>query len=278
MSRVLRIYPGFIAAVSFSGIIVLIFCPDFRSQIGHGISWLLVMAQDWLYLTYASLQQKGIFENNPYPNMANGSLWTIQIEFCCYLLVAVIGLFCLFKKRLIILLAGLVPLLIYSKVLLKGGDALHSNSRFLTFFALGMIAWLWRDKIPFSKWIAFASCVLLLAASQFKPWFSILLIPCGGYCVLWLGYGLELTFLKWTRKTDISYGTYLYAWPIQQLVAMHESLRNPWINFLIAAPITLLIASASWFLVEKRFLAMKHLPRKDFDPGQIPGAIKPSHI
>jgi peptidoglycan/LPS O-acetylase OafA/YrhL len=51
------------------------------------------------------------------------------------------------------------------------------------------------------------------------------------------------------------------------MVAMNESLRNPWMNFLIATPATLLLAWLSWHMVEKRFLAMKKTPHEDFDPG-----------
>jgi peptidoglycan/LPS O-acetylase OafA/YrhL len=267
MKRVLRIYPGFIAAVGLSGMIALIFCPDFRHGIGFGISWSFQMLQDWLYLTYRSLDQKGIFENNPFTSIANGSLWTIQTEFRCYLLVAVIGLFCCFKQRALILLGTFVVFLAYSKSLLQGHDAAHFDRRFLTYFLFGTCAWLWRDRILFSKWLVFGSLIALIAASQFKPWFSIILTAAGGYCTLWLGYGPRLAALEWTGRTDLSYGTYLYSWPVQQLVAMHESLRIPWINFLIATPLTLALAWVSWHAVEKRFLAMKNISRKDIDPG-----------
>ena len=32
----------------------------------------------------------GVFENNPYPNAINGSLWTLTIEACMYLLLPII--------------------------------------------------------------------------------------------------------------------------------------------------------------------------------------------
>ncbi|MGC9944436.1 MAG: acyltransferase [Verrucomicrobiota bacterium] len=267
MKRVLRIYPGFIVAVAFSGAVVLVFCPDFRAGIGHGISWMLEMIKDWTFLSNNSLQGRNIFAGNPFPNLANGSLWTIPIEFGCYTLVAVIGLLCLFKHRMLVLMATAGASFIYSVGLHRGEDVSHQECRFLTYFLLGMCAWLWRDRIPFSKWLLLGCLGLLAAASQFKPWFSVLFPYLGSYCVLWLGYGVRIAFLAWTQKTDLSYGTYLYACPIQQLVAMHESLRYPLLNFVIATPLTLLLAFASWHLVEKRFLAMKNVPRTDFDPG-----------
>jgi hypothetical protein len=46
---------------------------------------------------------------------------------------------------------------------------------------------------------------------------------------------------------------------------------DPWTNFLIATPVTLLLAWLSCNLAEKRFLAMKDISHKDLDPG---GEIK----
>jgi len=236
MKRVLRIYPAFITAIGFSGVLIWIFCPEFRAGVGHGIHWSLSLLKDSVFLTYNSLAWHGIFSGNPFPNTANGSLWTIPIEFLCYLLVAIIGLFCLFKHRLLVLLALLVFFLAYSKSLFDGADTHFLDRRFLTYFLLGTSVWLWRDKIPFSKWLALGCVVVLLVASQFKPWFAVLFPILGGYCTLWVGYGLKINFLNWTEKTDLSYGTYLYAFPVQQMVAMSSSLRCPWINFLVATP------------------------------------------
>jgi len=98
---------------------------------------------------------------------------------------------------------------------------------------------------------------VLLAASQFRPWLVILFPILGGYCLLWLAYGPALILATWTDKTDLSYGTYLYAFPVQQVLAMNVGLRHPWAIFALAAPITLGLAWLSWHLVEKRCLAWK---------------------
>lgn len=264
MKRVLRIYPGFMVAMGFSAALVWSICPEFRAVVVHPVQWLVLLLQNLLFLSNSSICFQGIFAGNPFPSMANASLWTIPWEFSCYLMVLVIGLFCLFKQRLLIFLGVLVGYDIYATSLFTGASQF---AECLMCFLTGLTIWLWRDKIPFSKMIAGSCLLALLVTSQFRPWFSILFPIMGGYCLLWIAYGPRLPLSRWAEKTDLSYGTYLYAFPIQQVLAMNAALRHPWIIFFLATPITILVAWLSWNLVEKRFLAMKSKVRHDFDPG-----------
>lgn len=267
MKRFLRIYPGFIVAMGLSGVVIWMLCPEFRAGAGHGAAWFSNFVKDCFLLRSSSLDWKGIFAGNPLPDAANGSLWTIPIEFACYLLVAWIGLFCLFKYRRLLFVATILIYLVYVKNLLAGHDVSNYTCRFLTYFMIGMNFWLWRNIIPFSKWLALGGVVVLLVSSQFKPWFAMLFPYVGGYCTLCLGYGPQFPGMNWTRKTDLSYGTYLYAFPVQQIAAMNTAIRHPLMNFIISAPVILFLAWLSWRLVEQRFLAMKKISLTDFDPG-----------
>ena len=276
MKRVLRIYPGFVTAVLFTGAIIWVLFPEFRANAGHGLSWLETMVEDCVFLTRKSLvgwHWTGIFPDNPDPNDANESLWTIPYEFSCYFLILWLGLFCLLKYRRLILASFLCIFLFnvvksnHAEGFFSGNNFLPSNCRFLTYFLAGTCTWLWRDKILFSWTIALGCLITLLVASQFTPWFSVIFPFTGSYLILWLGFGPKLRCLDWTNRTDLSYGIYLYAWPIQQIVAMHRPLRHPWLNFLISTPVALFFAWLSWNFVEKKFLAKKNVSVQDFDPG-----------
>jgi peptidoglycan/LPS O-acetylase OafA/YrhL len=269
MKRILRIYPGFITAIMFSGLIIWVFCPEFRAEVGHGISWSFVMLRDMVFLNRECLEWNGIFAHNPSPDTVNGSLWTIPKEFGCYILVAVIGLFALYKKRIIILLGTIIVYVNYIIFLHLGSDPDKSYTRLLPYFLIGMCTWLWRDKIILSKWLGLLSIIILIASSQFKPYFSIIFPFCGCYLTLLFAYLPRFQFLEWTKKTDLSYGTYLFALPVQQVAAMHDSLRVPWINFAITTPIVMLIALISWSCIEKRFLSLKGISLADYDPAKV---------
>jgi len=70
-----------------------------------------------------------------------------------------------------------------------------------------------------------------------------------------LAYLPSLHPLNLGRYGDFSYGTYLYAMPIQQLLVMRAHGQiSPWLLFAEAAPLTILVGALSWFLVERHFL------------------------
>lgn len=259
MKRVLRIYPGFIAAMIFSAGLIWTFCPEFRANVAHPAGWLWLLLKNLIVLTNSSICQPGIFAGNPLPGMANASLWTIPVEFFCYLMVIVVGLIGLFRWRLLFFLAAMLGYEAYVLGLSHGHDQYEC---YLICFLTGAAIWLWQDKIPFSKHIAAGCLVVLLVTSRFSPWFLITFPILGGYFVFWLAYGPRLPFSDWAEKTDLSYGTYLYAFPVQQMLAMNSVLRHPWVMFLLATPVSLCFAWLSWHLIEKRFLALKSSARK----------------
>jgi peptidoglycan/LPS O-acetylase OafA/YrhL len=75
-----------------------------------------------------------------------------------------------------------------------------------------------------------------------------------GYFTLWVAYVPRLPRIPY--GVDLSYGTYLWAWPVQQTV-VGLGVRQPWILIVIATPIVLAIALMSWLLVERPALQFK---------------------
>jgi peptidoglycan/LPS O-acetylase OafA/YrhL len=76
------------------------------------------------------------------------------------------------------------------------------------------------------------------------------------YCVLWLAFRLPIR--RFARHGDLSYGTYIYAFPIQQLLALYG--LNRWgmpVYVALVLAGTLPVAFLSWRLVEKPWLSLK---------------------
>ena len=97
--------------------------------------------------------------------------------------------------------------------------------------------------------------VIWLSAGTFL--YKTLLFMGSTYGILWLAFAPALTRFAWEPRADLSYGTYLYGWPIQQ------SLHALWPGVAAGAllvpslAITLLVAAVSWYLIEKPALGLK---------------------
>jgi peptidoglycan/LPS O-acetylase OafA/YrhL len=76
------------------------------------------------------------------------------------------------------------------------------------------------------------------------------------YPMLWLGIHLPLQRVGATN--DYSYGMYIYAFPIQQLLALWGVYHWGYVPYLLSTVVlTAATAVASWWLIEKRALRLK---------------------
>ena len=83
------------------------------------------------------------------------------------------------------------------------------------------------------------------------------------YVVLYLAYA-PLPFVnRWGKYGDVSYGMYIYAFPIQQTL-MHYGRGRLTIPtfFLLSAALTFIAAALSWHVIEKQALKKKHFLTK----------------
>jgi peptidoglycan/LPS O-acetylase OafA/YrhL len=89
------------------------------------------------------------------------------------------------------------------------------------------------------------------------------------YPLIYLGLSASISLGNATRFGDISYGTYLYGWPVEQIVrgVVGASLSG-WSLFLVSFPIAAACGWLSWHLVEKNALALKDLVRQSPTPLQ----------
>lgn len=260
--RVLRIYPGFIAASIIS---IIVFAP-----LSAGIAVLDLSFRDILkniikmfFLFHPWVD--GAYKNNPYP-VLNGSLWTIQYEFICYLLTPIFAFFVLKKKNLllmIILISSVI--LILSKVYgwqYETSAPLHIRVfeliRFMTAFMVGAAFFIYREEIVWRPSISII-CVVALIGLMFSSVFAELgLIVLGGYLLFNFALNYQSSFLNSVgSKNDISYGVYLYAWPFQNLMVQYNPAINPWFLALITIIFTASMGFISWKLIENPFMKLK---------------------
>lgn len=93
------------------------------------------------------------------------------------------------------------------------------------------------------------------------------------YTTICFAYISKGWLLRYNRLGDFSYGTYIYAFPVQQALVHFMQGQQPAHNILLAMPITVTLAVLSWHLVEKRALEkVEFLASWPLFPGRLGNA------
>jgi peptidoglycan/LPS O-acetylase OafA/YrhL len=87
-----------------------------------------------------------------------------------------------------------------------------------------------------------------------------------GYAVLYFAsYAKE--FGAFNKLPDLSYGLYLYAWPVTKIIYWYWPHANLFACILATFVASIGLGAASWYGIEKPFMKMKYSKRK---PAAVP--------
>jgi peptidoglycan/LPS O-acetylase OafA/YrhL len=194
----------------------------------------------------------------PYPGAWNGSLWTLYFEFLCYLLVGL--LVCLHvvrRHRWLLGPAFGVSVIAWATVDAWGPGAypdLVLLARLLPAFLGGALVQVAMRGRPLRRRAALAAIALAgVLVVTVDHWGAQLASPLIAYALLWLSTVLPSPAVA--RRHDISYGVYIYAFPVQQLLVYAGAHQLGLVGYdLLAALATAAVAVASWRLVERPVL------------------------
>jgi peptidoglycan/LPS O-acetylase OafA/YrhL len=254
LKRIARIYPGFIVATA---ICIFVVAPI-------GGASLALSARDWVsvFVRALALQEPDIGTVFPgtYYGVLDGSMWTIAYEFKCYILVLLLGLAGVLSRRNLVLVLTFAILVLSTAMVIQGAEGgpitpahaptsifgpgvvrnivlanLHQTVRLMAVFMTGACYFLFRDNVRFTRaglLVAFAALAGCLFVGRLANLGAAIF---GGYLILatakWaVGGVLE----RVNNENDISYGVYLYAWPVTKLL-LHWWPEMPMLGVGVAA-------------------------------------------
>jgi peptidoglycan/LPS O-acetylase OafA/YrhL len=212
-------------------------------------------------------------------SVINGSIWSLYFELRLYLAVAVLGGLGLLNRARWLAPLGVVAA-VTANLLVDRVPALvpviHGvfgpgwGPRLAAIFLLGATARLYSERLVLDGRLAAIAAIILVATLGFGGFFLIG-FGCFGYLVLWLC----LRAPSWTwgvgSRHDLSYGVYLYGFPIQLCLTLLGVPRLGFLPYLaLSILVTIPLAVTSWFLVERPALRLKHL-----GPGRIGRRVVP---
>ncbi len=269
--RVARIYPAFIVALVVTAVI---FGPLSLLLDGRGLAGYLgvpVTPFQFVWgnsgLTVSSYGIGDTLSTVPYPGVWIGSLWTLRYEFMCYLVMWVVGS-SIFAKIRTGAIAAMYPLsvLLFVATLVAGEERVGADfaqfARLLPFFAAGALVYLVVDRYGIVAPLGLGAIALAVIMMVLVPALG------GQLAAPLLVYGLLALSIvirqpRWVARNDISYGFYIFAWPVQQLAVLMLGPSTPFVLYLVVCCAgTGLLAWASWVWVERPSMRIARGRRK----------------
>jgi peptidoglycan/LPS O-acetylase OafA/YrhL len=291
--RVLRIFPAYWACLLVTAFVFGVIAWGYTQR--HGLSYYFNSSTGpFQYVYHDALlrpNQPGIAGTPvrvPLPGIWNISFWTLQYEFVCYLLLGTLAAIGLLKRRPFVVLLAAGVWVIASYFTFSRNPLAYSQTGFdearllglVPLFLVGALLYLYRDTIPDSGLLAAGSAAVFIGTLwlpfgtvetySFFPTvtaavvFSVFL----AYPMIWLGIHLPLQRIG--ARNDYSYGVYVYASPVQQLLATWGVQRWGMAVFMtLSVGGTIPFAVASWWFIERHALKLKSLGRTSAR-GEIP--------
>lgn len=260
-ARVLRLIPGLFVAALLSA---FLFGPIF-TQLGF-VEYFSIL-QTWLYVLITSSLiddnqvLPGVFETLPAAGEINTPLWTLRWEAAAYVGVGFLGILGILadKKKF----AAVLCLFVVLYFVISLATDLRSNFapvdhilRLGLCYLVGAAGFLYREKLPLNLLVFSILCVTTFAVSTTEA-YQFALILTLGYGTIWAAYVPSGTIRAFNNWGDFSYGIYIYGFTVKQMVFSTLPEIGPYTLFLIAAPITILLAVASFYFVEKPALSWR---------------------
>jgi len=251
-NRALRIYPALAACVVFTVILGFVVATDRNAYVS--VKLLSYIAKNVTLFSGVKMGVPGVFESNAFPQALNGSLWTLPYEVKMYVVLAValavaryslaLPIIALVGGCIITVLgtAGLLPVLprndfwVIFSILFLAGSAVAGAKSFVGLpVAIGALA---------AIALAFTGI-----GEQLLAWLLLL-------TAIVIAVGSIKLSKRLRLPLDLSYGLYLYAFPIQQLSA--TLFTDFWPALAFSTVITFALALMSALFIERYALRLKN--------------------
>lgn len=276
MRRAARILPGYWACLfvtAFGAAPLIALARNQAFDVGAAVSF---VRGNWgLWVTQQTIG--ATVKEAPVDWTLNGSLWTLPHEALAYIIVGLLLGLAMVRERLIVssILMFAAVASAHAVLVSAGAPDLSLLPTALSlggFFTAGVLAHAVGDRVLVSWRFVAAASTLVLMFGVVANSIELLALPLT-YMLLWCGAVLPV---HWGAKNDYSYGVYIYAFPVQQLLfAGGMSRFGPWafslVSLLLVGPLALL----SWWLVERPVLRLVRRRRPSTEPGILVSDLGP---
>lgn len=206
----------------------------------------------------------GVFESNPIQAI-NGSLWTMKVEVLFYVSVPFIFFFLKKINKIWVLISIFVFSMVYDYCFTALYEYTNNNLYLLirkqigsqlVYFYSGTFILLYFDY--FTKYLKY---IFPIAIFIFIFRDNVLLsnLEALAFATILISVAYHFKYMNFLRKYDnISYGMYLYHFPIIQAIVYYKIPQyNIYLAFILALILTVLVSMLSWKFIEKPIIKNK---------------------
>lgn len=262
-ARALRILPGLLACASLTAFVLgpLLTSLPVGAYLTSSEPYLYVLKTAAFITGNAELP--GVFETNRVAGEINIPVWTLKYEVVCYVALvalALLGVFRSWGATTLVLSSAAVAAVLVAASGFPGaadGHAVSLSPAGLGLsFTIGVAAFVIKDRLP----VGLAPIGIAIIAYGLCRG-SALELPALSALTAALAFGVALLpfgrLARSTQTTDLSYGTYIYGWPVMQLLLQLDPGLSQMQLFVLALTLVLPLAYLSWRLVERPALSFK---------------------
>ena len=214
-ARLARIYPAYLLVIlvqTFAVGLAVTRLPAAAYLTDPG-TWLAVLRA----LPFSpALGLPGVFEGNPVPLQVNGSLWTLRVEALCYVGLGATAWAGVLRPGWV--LAGVAGGFGLMGAVTGRGPPVEPIVGCVLHFCVGAAIWCWRDRIRLRA-LGAVMCAVVIGLSLGTGYATFIWQLAFPYVVLAVGLTRPVATGLMRRMGDVSYGVYLFAFPVQQCLA-----------------------------------------------------------
>ena len=197
----------------------------------------------------------GVFEGK----QLNAQLWTIPFEFECYALLVGLTIATVVRRKHALLALLLAGSMIMTAIAVAGSMYTTNwnvpGRMLVVAFIAGVILYIYRSSVRHNIWIAIACAILSYVTLNFANTVFLAALPLA-YLTIYAGLFRPPAI----PFGDLSYGVYLFHFPVARALYELSGGNLVWLTLLIPTLIiTTVFAAASWRFVEKPVLDRKKL-------------------
>ena len=193
----------------------------------------------------------GVYEDAVYGPVVNGALWSLPVEFACNVLGAIAYNMNLLSRKNFKFTVPVIAVFGVAVYIFGGRmPVIREILRPCLVFYMGMLYYVYSDKIP-TKYYLLAASAVLLVISSLTGLLYIGVVLCVPYIFIFLWFNTKQRFKKVSALGKYAYAMYVWGFPVQQFVAMCFGWNiSPYLNALISSAAVVVLAYLTYHLIE----------------------------